>query len=86
MNEEECIKELEEIDQEHNQNVKRQRKKTARQLRAEEDRRILKNAAILRTMPDNIAEALANARAKPIWCSDVRWRMELNRRRNRHLI
>jgi hypothetical protein len=86
MNEEECMKELEELDEKALKKDKRQRKKTARQLRAEEDRRILKNAAILRTMPDNIAEALANARAKPIWCSDVRWRMELNRRRNRHII
>ena len=86
MNEEECMKELNELDEKAPKKDKRQRKKTARQLRAEEDRKVLKNAAILRTMPDNIAEALANARAKPIWCSDVRWRMELSRRRNRHII
>jgi hypothetical protein len=48
----------------------------------EEDKRILYNAAIIRAMPDNIAEALAKARSKPIWCSDTRWRMELARRRN----
>lgn len=86
MNEEEYVKELEELDDKAAKTGKRQRKKTAKQLRAEEDRRILKNAAILRTMPDNIAEALANARTKPIWCSDIRWRMELNRRHNRHII
>lgn len=49
---------------------------------SDEDKRILYNAAIIRAMPDNIAEALAKARSKPIWCSDTRWRMELARRRN----
>lgn len=55
--------------------------KTQKQLEKEEERRILANAAILRTMPDNIAAALAKARSKPTWCSDIRWRMELNRRK-----
>lgn len=49
---------------------------------SDEDKRILYNAAIIRAMPDNIAEALEKARSKPIWCSDTRWRMELARRRN----
>lgn len=44
------------------------------------DKEYLANAAILRMIPDNIAEALAKARTKPIWCSDIRWRMELKRR------
>ena len=43
---------------------------------AERDRR----AEIVRSMPNNIASALAAARTKPLWCSDVRWRMELRRR------
>lgn len=37
---------------------------------------------IIRTMPDNISEALSVARKKPAWCSDIRWRMELKRRIN----
>lgn len=86
MKEEEYLKEVEELDEKAPLKSKKQRRKTKSQLRAEEDRKVLKNAAILRSMPDNIAEALANARAQPIWCSDVRWRMELNRRRNRHII
>ena len=60
------------------------RSKTKKELQSEEDRRILTNAAILRAMPDDIAGALAKARTKPIWCSDVRWRMELARRKNRY--
>lgn len=60
------------------------RPKTKKELQAEEDKRILTNAAILRAMPDDIAGALAKARTKPIWCSDVRWRMELARRKNRY--
>ena len=50
----------------------------------EEDKRILYNAAIVRAMPDNIAEALEKARSKPIWCSEIRWKMELSRRRRRY--
>ena len=40
---------------------------------------------IVRMMPDDIASALAAARHKPIWCSDVRWRMELRRRELRRM-
>lgn len=47
---------------------------------SEEERKLHKNAEILRMMPDNISDALAKARNKPIWCSDIRWRMELRRR------
>ena len=43
-----------------------------------------RNTEILRSMPDNIAAALAKARHKPNWCSDVRWRMELRRRAYRY--
>lgn len=50
------------------------------ELRKEQD--LLRNAEILRMMPDNIADALAKARSKPIWCSDIRWRMELRRRQS----
>lgn len=50
----------------------------------EEEKRILENAEILRTMPDNIGAALAKARSKPAWCSDIRWRMELRRRSRRY--
>jgi len=57
--------------------------KTQRDIEAEEDRKILYNAAILRAMPDDIAGALMKAKTKPIWCSDVRWRMELSRRRRK---
>lgn len=53
---------------------------------SEEEQMLLKNAALLRMMPDNIGEALAAARTKPPWCSDVRWRMELSRRRNKWVI
>lgn len=60
------------------------RPKTRREMEAEEDKRILYNAAILRSMPDDIAGALAKAKAKPLWCSDVRWRMELARRRRKY--
>lgn len=55
--------------------------RTRREIEAEEDRRILYNAAILRSMPDDIAGALAKSKTKPLWCSDTRWRMELARRR-----
>lgn len=61
-----------------------EKRKTRKELQAEEDRRILYNAAVLRAMPDNIAEALAKSKSKPIWCSDVRWRMELARRRRKY--
>lgn len=43
-----------------------------------------RNTEMLRAMPDNIAAALAKARHKPNWCSDVRWRMELRRRAYRY--
>lgn len=43
-----------------------------------------RNAELLRAMPDNISAALAKARNKPAWCSDVRWRMELRRRAYRY--
>lgn len=52
---------------------------------SKEDQELLRNAAIIRAMPDNIGEALANARTRPIWCSKVRWRMEMARRRSRFL-
>lgn len=51
----------------------------------EEERRLMRNAEIVRTMPDNIAEVLMKARKQPVWCSDVRWRMELARRQRRYL-
>lgn len=49
-----------------------------------EELELHRRTEIVRMMPDNIAAALAAARQKPIWCSDIRWRMELRRRaRNR---
>ena len=63
---------------------KRRKRKGRSQREIQEERRILSNAAILRTMPDDIAGALAKARSKPIWCSEIRWKMELSRRRRRY--
>lgn len=49
-----------------------------------EELELHRRTEIVRMMPDNIASALAAARQKPVWCSDIRWRMELRRRaRNR---
>ena len=45
-----------------------------------EELELHRRTEIVRMMPDNIAAALASARQKPIWCSDIRWRMELRRR------
>ena len=45
-----------------------------------EELELHRRTEIVRMMPDNIAAALAAARRKPIWCSDIRWRMELARR------
>ena len=47
-----------------------------------EELELHRRTEIVRSMPDNIASALATARAKPAWCSDIRWRMELRRRAN----
>jgi len=49
------------------------------------DKKALHDAVVIRSMPENISKALKKARSKPEWCSDARWRMELNRRRNRYL-
>ena len=45
-----------------------------------DERRLHELEEIARSMPDNIASALANARSKPAWCSETRWRMEMKRR------
>lgn len=51
---------------------------------SDEERELREREEIARSMPDNIASALANARSKPAWCSPTRWRMEMKRReRNR---
>jgi len=46
-----------------------------------DEQALLRNAEIVRSMPDNIADVLMKARVKPVWCSDIRWRMELRRRK-----
>lgn len=58
--------------------------KNVKEIEKQKEKEILYNAAILRMIPDNIAAALAKARTKPIWCSDIRWRMELSRRKRRY--